>query len=54
MRVSLSKTKVRKFGIRDGNVRRSVNEKLECIDKFCCLGERFGASGGMEEASKPE
>jgi len=28
------------------------NEKLECVSKFCYLGDMIGSSGGAEEASK--
>jgi hypothetical protein len=28
------------------------NEKLECVDKFCYLGDMIGAGGGAEEASR--
>ena len=29
-----------------------VNEKLECVEQFCYLGDMIGAGGGAEEASR--
>ena len=26
--------------------------KLECLPKFCCLGDTLGAGGGVEEAAR--
>jgi len=34
------------------DVEIEVNEKLECVDRFCYLGDMIGAGGGAEEASK--
>ena len=30
------------------------NVKLECVPKFCYLGDTFGAGGGVEEAARPD
>ena len=30
------------------------NVKLECVPKFCYLGNTLGAGGGEEEAAEPE
>ncbi len=29
-----------------------MNEKLECVDRFCYLGDMIGAGEGAEEASR--
>ena len=34
------------------DVEIGVNEKLECVDRFCYLGDMIGAGGGAEEASR--
>ena len=30
----------------------AVNEKLECVEQFCYLGDMIGAGGGAEDASR--
>jgi len=29
------------------------NEKLECVPKFCYLGDTLGAGRGVDEAARP-
>ena len=29
-----------------------MNEKLECVERVCYLGDMFGADGGAKEASR--
>ena len=29
-----------------------MNEKLECVERFCYLGDMIGAGGGAKEASR--
>ena len=41
-----------KPGGEDKGGRNWVNEKLECVEKFCYLGDMIGAGGGVEEASR--
>jgi hypothetical protein len=61
---SISKEDIAKFCCKkcvDGNpaqidvvneISLGPQEKLECVDKFCYLGDMIGAGGGVEEASR--